>query len=412
MAEHMADAEPGSWTETVRQLHFHDMVFAGAAVLIASVELRDASVASEWFPINGALSVLMFLVAVEYLHSYGRSEPLHAPLWDRVIGSSSQRVQRLDRMLEGTLIFAIIALPFSTVSVLSFGLCLALLCIVEAIYAHMASRLLVGDGWEGLPPLPVTVADRYASALRIRLREFLTVGALGLGLASVTLLVPQSAWIHAIVIVVIAGVALLGESRSFEALRDARSMSDQRPTLRKPEGHETDQLTLLYHDSFLPDQRIDTAEALFSGTRGTVYVVDLAGSVVGFVVLQVEQPYSFLWYMGVGTPYRSRGLGAEVLSILHEMLAANGSRLLYLESRAPVAGSPQFGDDVRRLRFYRAHGLRPATSKAYLLSGPDGRHPYVPLYQPLGSADVDGDDISDGFGMLVRLGGAETAPAD
>ena len=178
------------WKKTVEDLDLRAILIAGMAVFIAYFQVRQTTrPLPSFFVINPYLSAGAFLVVVSRLHLIMCLEPDMSAWWDRTIDAAPHPCKIFDYAFEGPWLFLVIALPFSCISVVTYGIAYAVWCGLELCYMAIG-RYALGRA-KSQDSLPASLAkdddlynlvDQY---YRVRLQH----EACGLVLATLTAVV-------------------------------------------------------------------------------------------------------------------------------------------------------------------------------------------------------------------------------
>jgi len=131
------------WRNTVESLNLRGILLAGMAVFIAYFAIRQANrPLPELFILDPYLTAMCFAIVVSRVHMMSSIEPDMAAWWDRTIDNAPRPHRVLDYALEGPWLFLLTALPFSCISLSTFGLTFTAWCLLEAVYLAVGRRAL------------------------------------------------------------------------------------------------------------------------------------------------------------------------------------------------------------------------------------------------------------------------------
>lgn len=131
------------WNETIRGLDLRGILLAGLGVFLTYFQLNRSALPA-FLTINAYLTILAFLVVVCRFHMFQSIEPDMSAWWDVTIPYASRRIKAADFALEGPWLFFLMAMPFSTISMVSFGVAYLSWSTLECFFLR-AGRLALRE---------------------------------------------------------------------------------------------------------------------------------------------------------------------------------------------------------------------------------------------------------------------------
>jgi hypothetical protein len=193
------------WNDTIRSLDLRGLGLAGMAVFLSYFSI-DKSVVPDAVVINAYLTVLAFCVVVCRLHLFQSIEPDMSAWWDQTIVFAEKRYRVADFAMEGPWLFLLMAMAFSTISMVSFGACYLAWSALECCFLRIGRRSLTDSPRSQLGSEIYGLVNRYYD-VRIQHETIATVCSIAIlvaallgGLQSVTWLWLVAAALTAMII--------------------------------------------------------------------------------------------------------------------------------------------------------------------------------------------------------------------
>jgi len=148
------------WNDTIRSLDLRGLGLAGMAVFLSYFSI-DKSIVPHAVVINAYLTVLAFCVVVCRLHLFQSIEPDMSAWWDQTIVFAAKRYRVADFAMEGPWLFLLMAMPFSTISMVSFGACYFAWSALECCFLRIGRRSLAESPRSQLGNEIYSLVNRY-----------------------------------------------------------------------------------------------------------------------------------------------------------------------------------------------------------------------------------------------------------